>query len=189
MKILNKDPNSWDELQSLTAKFLEDIGYEAKVEEDILTVRGNVNIDVFAKNKNVKPSSIIVCECKYWNSAIPQTIIHAFRTVVSDIGAAFPVYFRKEYSELTHNECIEFERLNMEYFHTAFYSMEHDYKDLETKEFDIKYFEQHIKEAEKIYGIRFSSYEDFFEHLILDAKEGVEKFDKLFKKELRKKNL
>jgi hypothetical protein len=28
-----------------------------------------------------------LCECKYWRSAVPQAVIHGFRTVVGDIGA------------------------------------------------------------------------------------------------------
>lgn len=30
---------------------------------------------------------LIACECKYWQSRVPQNVIHSFRTVLADIGA------------------------------------------------------------------------------------------------------
>lgn len=246
MEIYKHKPNDWRELQIFTAKFLNEIGYDTRVEENILTVRGTVNVDVFAKNDKIKPHSILICECKYWSTPIPQTIVHAFRTVINDIGAnngfiisklgfqsgaveatkntnlnlftwcefqnyfkenwikaktsqihkinqdlltfisaGFPVFFKDEYNNLSEVKRKEFEILNTKYFQTAFFSMEHDYRDLKTKDFDIKYFEMLIRDAQKIFGINFTSYEDFFDYLIIDARNGVQEFDQIFQKELR----
>lgn len=249
MKIYSEEPKDWKDLQKLTAKFLTEIEYNCEIEKDVDSVRGNVNIDVYAENIKKVPNSIILCECKYWTSSIPQTVIHSFRTVVTDIGAnygfiiaksgfqkgsftvatntniklltwsefleyfkenwiksmtskvnilnhnlltyvgaGFPIFFKKEYQKLTTKEIEKFEILNRKYFNTAFYSMVHDYKNLDTKEFDIKYFDLHILTAEKEYGRKFASYDDFYLFLIDNAKQGIKEFDELFKAELRKTN-
>ncbi|WP_179879228.1 restriction endonuclease [Bacillus wiedmannii] len=87
MKILNEEPNSWRELELTVAKVLNDAGYTAYNDRQIATVRGNVNIDVLAEDRNTIPISTYLIECKHWDSDIPQTIIHSFRTVVNDYGA------------------------------------------------------------------------------------------------------
>lgn len=87
MKILNEDPKSWRELELMVSKVLNDAGYAAYNDMQISTVRGNVNIDVLAEDKNTIPTSTYIIECKYWDSDIPQTIIHSFRTIVNDYGA------------------------------------------------------------------------------------------------------
>lgn len=248
MEIYTHRPDSWQDLQNSTLKYLEEIGYSCELEKDLTTVRGNINIDVYAENIKNKPHTIIICECKQWNKSVSQDVVYSFRSILSDIGAnygfiisklgfqkgafdtakntnillftwndfqdyfrinwiksmtlkiskinkdlqtyigaGFPVLFKTEYNNLSNQKLIDFNKLWNYYFHTAFYSMNHEYKDLEGNEFDISYFEHHIKEAEKLYERTFVSYEDFFNFLILDAKEGIEKFDKLFGKKIRKK--
>jgi hypothetical protein len=85
--ITNVTPNSWQDLQAQTARILEECGFSVELEKKIETVRGTVEIDVYAeeivKGRNYK----ILCECKNWKSRVPQNVIHGFRTVVSDIGA------------------------------------------------------------------------------------------------------
>ena len=87
MKIFDKQPTDWRDLQNKCGKILEDIGFHSEVEKDIKTVRGVVNVDVLATNKNITPNESIIVECKYWNSKIPKSIIHSFRSVVADYGA------------------------------------------------------------------------------------------------------
>lgn len=87
MEILNEEPKNWRELELTVAKVLNDAGYTAYNDRQITTVRGNVNIDVLAEDRNTVPISTYLIECKYWDSDIPQTIIHSFRTVVNDYGA------------------------------------------------------------------------------------------------------
>ena len=45
-------------------------------------IRGNKEIDVYAKDVENEYQPTILVECKFWNSPIPQEIIHSFRTVV-----------------------------------------------------------------------------------------------------------
>lgn len=87
LKILNEEPKNWRELELTVAKVLNDAGYTAYNDRQISTVRGNVNIDVLAEDRNTSPISTYLIECKYWDSDIPQTIIHSFRTIVNDYGA------------------------------------------------------------------------------------------------------
>src|ERR1035437_6014616 len=83
MKIQNNEPDNWQALQNNVAEILAECGYKTFVEKTIQTVRGNVEIDVFAE-KTEGFKTIILCECKYWDTNIPQHVIHALRTVVND---------------------------------------------------------------------------------------------------------
>jgi len=80
-------PNDWRDLQNQVGLILQECGLNCEIEKEIQTVRGAVNIDVYAEDTTNQPTTIYLCECKYWQSAIPKTVIHAFRTVVSDFGA------------------------------------------------------------------------------------------------------
>lgn len=53
----------------------------------VQTVRGDVQLDVYADEEVHGRSYSIICECKHWKLRVPQNVIHAFRTVVTDIGA------------------------------------------------------------------------------------------------------
>lgn len=86
MKIFAKEPITWQELQNMCAEILLGCGYEVEVEKSIKTVRENVNVDVFAI-KSAYPKETIIIECKFWQAAVPKTIAHSFRTVISDYGA------------------------------------------------------------------------------------------------------
>ena len=44
MKIYSETPKNWKDLQYKVAKFLSEMGYEAKIENDIHTVGGTINI-------------------------------------------------------------------------------------------------------------------------------------------------
>ncbi|HZV70693.1 MAG TPA: restriction endonuclease [Saprospiraceae bacterium] len=249
MKVYSQEPKDWKELQNMTSKFMTEIEYNCEIEKDINTVRGKVKVDVLAENNKISPPSKILFECKYWDSAIPKTVIHSFRTVVSDFGAnhgfiiskngfqkgsfdaskntnitlltwssfleyfkenwikamtkqvnilnhdlltytgaGFPIFFKSDYNYLTKEELLIYDSLYNLYFNIAFYSMNHEYKDLDTNEFDLIYFERNFLKAEKDFRLKFNSYEDFYNFLVINAKQGVQEFDKLFNKKLRRKN-
>jgi Restriction endonuclease len=95
MKIYLENPKDWRDLQKKVADTLSEIGYECEMEKDIQTAREIINIDVFAINKTKIPQSKILCECKHWNSAIPKTIVHSFRTAVTDFGANYGIIISK----------------------------------------------------------------------------------------------
>ena len=83
MNIFSENPKDWLDLQNKVAYILSSCGYIVEIPKKIRTVRGEVEIDVYASDSDIS----IVCECKYWESNIPQNIIFSFRSVVGDIGA------------------------------------------------------------------------------------------------------
>lgn len=83
MKIFSDDPKDWIDLQNRVAYVLSQCGYIVETPRNVSTSRGTVEVDVYAQNEYMT----IVCECKLWESKVPQNIIFAFRTVVADIGA------------------------------------------------------------------------------------------------------
>lgn len=86
MLLTNKKPTTWTMLQDYVAKYFNESGYFATTPKTIKLSRGEVEIDVYVQTKD-DMNSVILCECKYWNSNIPQEKIHAFRTIVTDSGA------------------------------------------------------------------------------------------------------
>lgn len=87
LPIFNQEPSNWQDLQIKVAKIFSDIGFETEIEKDIKLVRGTVNVDVYASKKFHNINEIHIAECKYWSTPIPQNVVHAFRTVISDSGA------------------------------------------------------------------------------------------------------
>lgn len=87
MRVLEAAPNDWKDLEVKVAKILNASGFRAIVNKQIKTVRGHVNVDVYAEDVKSIPKSINLFECKYWSADIHQGIIHSFRTVLNDFGA------------------------------------------------------------------------------------------------------
>jgi hypothetical protein len=87
MKIYNDNPIDWKDLQCKVAQVFNDMGCNSSIEKTIQTVRGKVSIDVFVLDKTTSPNLIYICECKNWNTKVPKTVIHSFRTVVADSGS------------------------------------------------------------------------------------------------------
>lgn len=85
--ITNQIPETWNELQNKVAEILEQCGFEVEIEKKIKSIRGSVEIDVYAEEKVNNRTYSILCECKHWKTNIPQNVIHGFRTVLSDLGA------------------------------------------------------------------------------------------------------
>lgn len=96
MNIYGELPLDWKDLQIKVGEILSEIGYECEIEKNINTVREKVNVDVLAINSKETPRNSIICECKYWNNAVPKTIVHSFRTIVSDFGANFGIIISKK---------------------------------------------------------------------------------------------
>jgi len=94
--IYSEQPTNWKDLQIKTAKIFEDIGYVTFIEKNIQTVRGVVNADVICTKKSGPFEDKIIIECKYWSKNIPKSVIHSFRTVISDSGASFGYIITKK---------------------------------------------------------------------------------------------
>ena len=80
-------PESWKDLQTGVARILWECGVDASIEKPVDLARGQAKIDVWAHDASSTPPQTYIIECKLWNSPVPQTVVHAFRTVVGDSGA------------------------------------------------------------------------------------------------------
>jgi hypothetical protein len=87
LTIFDRDPANWEELQDMTGQLFDEIGCEVVVGKPIDNVRGAKEIDVFVRDVAITPPAVYLCECKLWKRAVPQEIVHAFRTVMADVGA------------------------------------------------------------------------------------------------------
>lgn len=85
--ITEKTPNDWRELQNLVGQILYECGMAVEIEKIVKLARGQVEIDVVASETIKGRSYQIFSECKYWRSAVPQNVVHGFRTAVQDGGA------------------------------------------------------------------------------------------------------
>lgn len=95
MKITNYVPVDWKDLQNQVCRLLNEAGYTAESPKEIMTVRGKVEVDVYATS-NTELIKQFICECKYWNTPVPKEKIHAFRTVVHDSGSMVGIFISKE---------------------------------------------------------------------------------------------
>lgn len=93
--LFDVEPSTWQELEQMTSQAFDEMGYESKPQHQLKTVRGSVVVDVFAVKHSTPIPTIIICECKYWNKAVDQGVVHAFRSVSADIGAHFGLIISK----------------------------------------------------------------------------------------------
>ncbi len=83
MQIFDEEPMNWKDLQDKVAYVLKSCGFNVETPKKIQTVRETIEVDVYAKNAEMT----IICECKYWESSVPQSVALSFRTSCIDIGA------------------------------------------------------------------------------------------------------
>ena len=84
--ITNTTPDTWQHLQVEVARVLEECGFAVEIEKKTTTVRGDVELDVYAEEEIKGRRYSIICECKHWKARVPQNVVHGFRTTVADIG-------------------------------------------------------------------------------------------------------
>ncbi|MBH9657069.1 restriction endonuclease [Burkholderia pseudomallei] len=88
MKIFERAPADWQDLQNLVGQLFEEIGCEVQIGQKVNLVRGDTKeIDVRVVDRVTVPPSYYLCECKHWKAPVRQEIVHAFRTVMDDQGA------------------------------------------------------------------------------------------------------
>lgn len=95
MIFTDKIPTTWRDLQNRVAQLLSQAGYTAKTPHTINTARGTVEVDVYIESPD-ELIKLIICECKFWNTAVPKEKVHAFRTVVNDSGAEVGLLISKK---------------------------------------------------------------------------------------------
>ncbi|WP_282046655.1 restriction endonuclease [Roseibium album] len=85
--ITSNMPETWQELEEMVAAILLECGMESTRTVNLKLPRGSVDVDVVAKETNDGIQNLIICECKNWRTNVPRDIVHAFRTVMNEIGA------------------------------------------------------------------------------------------------------
>lgn len=122
--IFDRQPKDWKDLEILAKQAFLEMGYEVERNKTVKTVRGTVDVDVFAVDKRKPINTIIICECKHWEKEIPKTIVHGFRTVCSDLGVHYGIIISKkgfqsgalEASEATNIALLNFEEFQQTFF-------------------------------------------------------------------------
>lgn len=87
MRCFDQEPKDWKDLQNLTGQLFSEIGCTVRVTHRVKLVRGEKEVDVVVEDPVSAPASYYLCECKLWSEAVPQEVVHGFRTVVADFGA------------------------------------------------------------------------------------------------------
>ena len=83
----NPYPDKWQDLQLGVKRIFRNVGLSSDIEVNIPTPRGSVNVDVLAIDGLSLDNIKYIVECKNWSSAIPQSVVHSFTTVMHETGA------------------------------------------------------------------------------------------------------
>jgi restriction system protein len=121
--IENPQPENWQDLQNGVCKIFTEIGLEAETGKTVATPRGNIELDVFAIDVKSVDKIKYIIECKNWNKTIPQSVIHAFTTVMHEVGAniGFVISKRgmqsgaKSYTKNTNIHALTYEEFQQRY--------------------------------------------------------------------------
>jgi len=84
---ITSKPVDWKDLQNKIGIILTQCNFKVEIEKKVSSTRSLIEIDVYAEEIIDNRKYLVLCECKMWNSNIPQLYIHGLRTVVNDIGA------------------------------------------------------------------------------------------------------
>ena len=87
MSVFDDCPADWRELQNMVGQLFAEMNCDVRVSEPVENVRGTKEIDVYARDVSIVPPALYLCECKHWKRAVPQEVVHSFRTVLLDTGA------------------------------------------------------------------------------------------------------
>jgi hypothetical protein len=79
---------NWHDLQDKVAMFFREMGYEAATPFTVdLAGRGKKEVDVYIHDPRASVNRIMLVECKFWESTVPQDTVHSFYTVMNGAGA------------------------------------------------------------------------------------------------------
>lgn len=85
--IFDDAPESWQALQNMVAQVFSEMGYlNVQTPYKLVGVRTTKEVDVYAEDHSAMPPLQIVCECKYWESRVPQSVVLEFRVALEDSG-------------------------------------------------------------------------------------------------------
>lgn len=85
--VFDDEPQTWLDLQNYVAQLFHELGFQdVKSPHKLVGVRTAKEVDVYAVDASAVPPIRIACECKNWNSAVPQGVVLEFRSVLEDSG-------------------------------------------------------------------------------------------------------
>ena len=85
--VFDDEPQTWLDLQNYVAQLFRELGFQdVKSPHKLAGVRTAKEVDVYAVDASAVPPIRIACECKNWNSAVPQGVVLEFRSVLEDSG-------------------------------------------------------------------------------------------------------
>lgn len=114
MIIPNDDVADSDDLETKVAKFYNDMGYVAKTLKVIeLAGRGKKEVDVYVEDQRTSVKTICIVECKWWNSSVPQDVVHGFHTVVNGCGANYGFIVTKKAFQSGADEAIRYTNITL----------------------------------------------------------------------------
>jgi len=88
MLIQTSQIRDWRDLQDKVAMLFREMGYEINTPFTVeLAGRGRKEVDVYIVDPRASINQIILVECKFWNSLVPQEAVHSFHTVMNGAGA------------------------------------------------------------------------------------------------------
>lgn len=94
--LIYPNPATWIDLQKTVARVLSEAGFTTTSPKKLKLARGSVEVDVFSVDKATTPNIVYLCEAKHWSKNVPKTVVHAFRSVVSDYGANIGLIISKK---------------------------------------------------------------------------------------------
>ncbi|MEO1151106.1 MAG: restriction endonuclease [Pseudomonadota bacterium] len=123
-KITQEIPRNWKELEEIVKAILQESGMKAEHNHHLDLPRGKVNVDVYSEEEVDGIVHRTIYECKNWSSLVPQTVVHAFRTVVDETGVNRGYVISKkgfqsgakESVKATNIELVTFEEFQKVYF-------------------------------------------------------------------------
>jgi hypothetical protein len=85
--IFKNKPTDWKDLELRVGQILSECGCRVERGKHLRLPRGEVDVDIYARDLTREPNLVIVCECKHWKTKVPQSTVHSFRTVMNEVGA------------------------------------------------------------------------------------------------------
>lgn len=83
-----RDVVDWRDLQEKVRQLFAEMDYDAEVSRQVkLAGRGEKEIDVYVTDPHASYNKVYLVECKHWVSAVPQSVVHGFKTVMEEVGA------------------------------------------------------------------------------------------------------
>lgn len=142
------------------------------------------------KNTNVQLVTWLQFENTFKAEWIRKRLIEvskATRPLYDYVSVGCMIFFKEQLSKLSQEELSKYHYLTEKHFNSAFASGNIDYKNEETKEFDVEMFNNLLPQYMKELNIECNSLESYFSHLEKNCTEALMDFDQLFKEELRRK--